>query len=349
MAGTDDRNTLGLQQVRLALVRTRLHGEDALTAALARATNDARTDPETRELRPYLERHGIRSMLDAPVFRNGDIVGVVCHEHVGEPRRWSESEQLFACSVADVVAYFSEAAALLRSQRAQHEAEVAAMRSERHDSLRVFAGGVAHDINNAPMAASLSVLQLQRSMKGPMEQEAVAAITDTIRHVAGLARELQGFAAPVPVPTHAVDLAAFLRDLAPGLRALATPDVEVVIGIPEVEVVVRIDRDALRRVLLNLVRNATDAMTRGGQLLVAVDCSADRVTVSVRDDGVGMTEEVKRQMFDPFFATKSGGGRGLGLSSVAAIVQRAGGTIEVDSEVGQGTTVRLRLPRVLHA
>jgi signal transduction histidine kinase len=128
------------------------------------------------------------------------------------------------------------------------------------------------------------------------------------------------------------------------------------IGVPD-RVVLRCEPDAqdpavmgfsseLHQVVLNLAKNAVEATTeKGGAVVVSVGCTGDRVELRVADEGEGMTEEVRKRLFTPFFTTKGASGTGLGLSIVGSIVKEHGGEIAVESEVGKGTTFRVVLPR----
>jgi CheY-like chemotaxis protein len=104
------------------------------------------------------------------------------------------------------------------------------------------------------------------------------------------------------------------------------------------------DESELREVLVNLVFNAVDAMPQGGTLTLSTRESKGSVEIAVADTGVGMTEEVRSRVFDPFFTTKGKAGMGLGLAVSYGIIRRHEGSIEAESEVGRGTTFRLRLP-----
>jgi len=113
----------------------------------------------------------------------------------------------------------------------------------------------------------------------------------------------------------------------------------------EADAIVRGVAGELREALLNLVQNALDAMPDGGRLALRTVVGEDEVVIEVTDSGVGMGDEVRERAFDPFFSTKGAGGSGLGLAEVYGIVRRHRGHAEIESSVGEGTTVRLRFPR----
>ncbi len=110
-------------------------------------------------------------------------------------------------------------------------------------------------------------------------------------------------------------------------------------------VIVRADKTQLEQVVMNLAVNARDAMPDGGTLTIAVLSDGDSAVLTVVDDGLGMDEETMAQIFEPFFTTKSlAESSGLGLSTVHGIVGQSGGTVDVYSEPGHGTTFTVRLP-----
>lgn len=104
------------------------------------------------------------------------------------------------------------------------------------------------------------------------------------------------------------------------------------------------DGDHLQQVFINLINNALDAMPEGGKLKIETRCSRDSVTIDFADNGMGMTEDVRLKIFDTLYTTKGNRGTGLGLVVVKQIVQEHNGTIEVESEAGQGTSFHLRFP-----
>jgi signal transduction histidine kinase len=112
-------------------------------------------------------------------------------------------------------------------------------------------------------------------------------------------------------------------------------------NLPKVEVV----EDQIKQILLNLISNASEAISEdGGQIILTTEAQGSCVIMKVRDTGSGISAEDKKKVFEPFFTTKGGKGTGLGLSISYGIIQDHGGSIEVESELGDGTTFTVSLP-----
>jgi signal transduction histidine kinase len=319
---------------------------------------DARTNPLTHELRAaYLEPLGIVAMLDAPIFQNGQVIGVVCHEHLNTPREWSAEERDFARSVADEVAMRLETAARLEAEtrllaNASELAELSKM-----EALGRLAAGVAHDFNNmlaVVLAHAHRIPTLAEST--PRIKEAAREIEEAARRGAALAQELLSFGRERASEPRVLDLVRATEEFASLLQTAVgnKHQLEVTRTGPSGRVL--IDRSQLERLLLNLCVNARDAMPGGGRIQVGVgetrvgDASEGDgiyVLLTVRDEGIGMDEAVQSRLFEPFFTTKpTGKGTGLGLSIVYKIVERCGGFIHVESAPGRGTCFHVYLPRI---
>jgi two-component system sensor histidine kinase HydH len=109
-------------------------------------------------------------------------------------------------------------------------------------------------------------------------------------------------------------------------------------------VIARIDESAVRAVLLNLISNSVQAMTNGGgELRVATQADGQRVRLTVSDTGMGMSSEQLKQVFEPFYTTKSQG-LGLGMAYAQKIVEQHGGTVSIESHPGAGTTIAIEIP-----
>ena len=225
--------------------------------------------------------------------------------------------------------------------------------TEKLRSLGELAGGVAHDFNNL-LGAILGRVQLLRDRGLPREidgdlsviEKAALDGRETVRRIQEFSRVRKDRR------FKSLDVAEILRDAMEITRSRWKADPQgrpagITVSL-DAPACVRILGNAaeLREVFTNLILNAVDAMPKGGSLTIA--CAAhgdDKVRVEVKDTGLGMSETVRRHLFDPFFSTKGLGGMGLGLSVVYGIVTRHGGAIEVLTELGSGTTFVLDFPQ----
>jgi signal transduction histidine kinase len=315
----------------------------------------AASEPWTAELAAsYLEPLGISSMLDAGIFVDSDMVGVVCHEHVGAPREWTTEARDFAGSIADLLALRVQAAEA-REQRAAFQTHRQRLADQaKSEALAKLAAGVAHDFKNL-LAVFLGQGEMlsRRTDLPPEAQQQARTIVDAAERGVALAAELLEFARPLERPPAVVDLAELTADCLPMLQAAVGPAHELRYSRPAALGQVLIDKTQYTRLLLNLVVNAREAMPGGGPIdicLIPVKLThpnhAGRfVLLEVTDRGAGMDEATQRRIFEPFFTSKRKG-TGLGLAIVHHIVDRAGGLIRVESAPGRGTTFRLFFPRI---
>ncbi len=247
-----------------------------------------------------------------------------------------------------------------RRRRALLEAQAAAAQSERLDAVARLARGVAHDFNNllAVIQASVGVLR----GKVPPGTEALEDLAAAADRSAALVRQLLAFSRQQGQALRVISPAEVVGALEGLLRRLAGEGVEVAVERPERLGRVRADPSQLEQVLLNLVVNARDAMPGGGALRISfrdvaigaegLEIPGDLgpgpyVAIEVADTGVGMTEEVRRRVFEPYFTTKpEGRGNGIGLATVHGIVKSCGGQVAVRSALGKGSVFTVLLPRV---
>jgi signal transduction histidine kinase len=177
---------------------------------------------------------------------------------------------------------------------------------------------------------------------------------------AKLAAQLLAFGRRQPLNSESTDVGALLTSFSGLLRRTLSENIDLRIDVPPEPQVAVVDGSQLQNVLLNLAINARDAMPRVGELKVEVSRArldadyaqanpgvrvGEYVLITVSDSGSGMSEEVRRRAFEPFFTTKpTGAGTGLGLSMVYGFVKQSEGHIQIYSEIGHGTSVRLFLP-----
>ncbi len=222
---------------------------------------------------------------------------------------------------------------------------------EKMSALGELASGVAHDFNNT-LAGILGRAQLLQATNDPEQiRKGLQIIVQTAEDGAKTIRRIQDFARqrrdhdfePVAVGQLLLDISEITRPRWKN-RAEAT---NVQIGLDlQIHTVALVMGDAseLREVLVNMVFNAIDAMPNGGVLTLAARDLDDQVQISIGDTGTGMSSDVSTRIFDPFFTTKGKAGMGLGLAVSYGIIRRHEGAIEVNSEVGKGTTFCINLP-----
>jgi PAS domain S-box-containing protein len=239
-------------------------------------------------------------------------------------------------------------AQLKLEQMQQHLAE-----SQKLDALGQLTGGVAHDFNNLLMIISGNIHTLKRGIGDNTRlQRAVTAIETAAKRGASLTSQLLTFARRQSVNPQPIDLAERIEAIREVLDTGVGGGVKLAFDIAGGVWPVAVDVSELETALVNLVINARDAMAAGGTITIwaynrmATDHTGDHVAISVSDTGTGIAPDVLSKIFDPFFTTKPiGKGTGLGLSQVHGFAHQAGGTVEVESELGKGTKVTVLLPR----
>ncbi|MDX2148323.1 MAG: PAS domain-containing protein [Planctomycetota bacterium] len=241
---------------------------------------------------------------------------------------------------------------LVRERTAELETSYQKLRlSERMASLGTLAAGLGHDMGNLlmPMRVRLDALESMR-----LNDSAIREIKG-IRSVAGYLQRLASGLRLLAIdpakaaPSEATEMRSWWSEAEPILRNVLPRGITLHGEPIDDQCWVGAPRTALMQAVFNLVQNAGDAMRdRGhGRVTIRVSSEPNRVVLSVTDDGPGMNDEVKRRCMEPFFTTKTRDiSTGLGLALVYSLVHDVGGSIELSSELGRGTTFKLRLPRV---
>ena len=235
-------------------------------------------------------------------------------------------------------------------------------KAQRLEAIGTLAGGIAHDFNNILMGiagrASLALLQLPADAADDPLREHLAAIEEYVRSAAALTAQLLGFARAGTYDLVSTDINELVRKTASMFgrtRKELTLSLDLGHGLPAA----RVDENQIEQVLLNLFVNAWQAMPGGGRLEIATSCrdigdlEAEHLTltpdrylvIDVADNGVGIDEQIRDRIFEPFFSTKERGrGTGLGLASAYGIVKNHRGAISVVSSPGQGARFTIHLP-----
>lgn len=329
----------------------------ALESRRVISIEDTGTDPHAGEFRePYFKPLGIGAMLDSPVYHNGHMVGISCHEHMGPPRQWSQEESEFATLVAETTGRLCAESEWASARASLNQSQLRLQSLEGMAALGRLAAGVAHDFRNVLGAAMgyLDLLELATRGRDDL-QPLLRDLGKALEHGRDLTRDLSHFGQEERGQPRVLDLAGFLSGYQSMIVMAAGPTVRVEFSLGKAVSPVFLDQTQLERMVLNLVLNARDAMPQGGKLTITLrsgDAGASGfredtyAVLEIRDTGLGMTPEIRRRIFEPFFSTKGDKGTGLGLAIIQRCVSLAGGRVEVASEPGQGSTFRLLLPGI---
>jgi two-component system, cell cycle sensor histidine kinase and response regulator CckA len=241
--------------------------------------------------------------------------------------------------------------------------EAQLVRAQKMEAVGQLAGGIAHDFNNLlGVITGYSELLLRELSPTSRPAKRAEEILRAADRAAALTRQLLAFGRRQLLQPRLLDVNEVVADVEKMMRRLISEDIQITTIPGHGLGMVRADAGQLEQVLLNLAINARDAMPAGGRLLVETanadlddsyvrlnpEAQAGRfVMLSVSDTGHGMDRKTMSRIFEPFFTTKEEGkGTGLGLATVYGIVRQSGGTVNVYSEPGQGTTFKIYLPRV---
>ncbi|MGE5313680.1 MAG: PAS domain S-box protein [Acidobacteriota bacterium] len=234
------------------------------------------------------------------------------------------------------------------------------IQAQKLEGIGTLAGGIAHDFNNLlAMVLGTAELLKRKLLSSPDLHRHIDRIIETTHRGTSITRQLLVFSRQDFAELEAISLSHILTEVHEMMLHFLPKDITVHVDIQVQNGLIMGDSGYIHQALMNLAINARDAMTRGGTLTFAehsVDASRLRsrfpriedgmyIAVSVSDTGSGMSEEVRRKIFDPFFTTKDRGkGTGLGLAIVHSIVQSHKGFIDVQSELGNGTTFTMYFP-----
>ena len=251
--------------------------------------------------------------------------------------------------------------AFIRDVTAHETMEQELRQAQKMGAVGQLTGGVAHDFNNLLTVALGNIEMLQERLADEPDLTLLREAGDAIHSGAELTSRLLAVARDDPPTPRPLELRHEMNGMAALLQRTLGVTFELRVAVPEGLPAVLADPGQLRNAVLNLAINARDAMPEGGRLGIeaaAVELDADYaaahaemraghyVMVAFSDEGSGMSPEVRERAFEPFFTTKpAGAGTGLGLSMVHDFLKQSGGHVELRSNPGQGTTVRLYLPQ----
>ncbi len=347
-------------------------------------SNDILADPRYGKNAPHTGMPNghlpVRSYLAVPVTsRTGEVIGGLFFGHE-EPDRFSDrSEQLMKGLAAQAAIGIDNARLFDAEQRANAELEErvqertkeleqaheALRQSQKMEAVGQLTGGIAHDFNNmlAVVIGSLDLLGRRMGSADARSKRYVDAAAEGARRAALLTQRLLAFSRQQPLKPEPIDANKLVAGMSELIRGSIGSDIRLETVLASGLWRTRADTNQLENTLLNLAVNARDAMPEGGRLTIETQNghldaryvkahvgvpAGQYVMIAVTDTGSGMPPEVIAKAFDPFFTTKGvGKGTGLGLSQVYGFVKQSGGHVRIYSEAGEGTTIKVYLPRLI--
>ncbi|MDB5049226.1 MAG: domain S-box protein [Fibrobacteres bacterium] len=266
--------------------------------------------------------------------------------------------------VGGILANYRDVTEKKKATQEKEFAEDRLRQGQKMEAVGRLAGGIAHDFNNLLTSINgYSSMALDALHPEGQIKEFLQEILKSGERAAGLTKQLLAYSRKQNLAPKLWDLNEILLGMEGMLRRIIGEDIDMAVKPCNEACWGKVDRGQVEQIILNLVLNARDAMPQGGKLTletanIDLDDSyvathldstpGSYVMLAVSDTGTGMTEDVKRKLFEPFFTTKEAGrGTGLGLSSVYGIVKQSGGSINVYSEAGMGSTFRVYFPRAV--
>lgn len=255
---------------------------------------------------------------------------------------------------------------ILRDITDRRKLEEQFRQAQKMEAIGHLAGGVAHDFNNLLTVINGYTEHLLGALPAEdKSRDILLEIGKAGDRAASLTRQLLAFSRKQVLASQVLDLNVLVHEAEKMLRRLIGEDITLAVTLAPNLGAVKADPGQIEQMILNLVVNARDAMPLGGRLsietknveldaaytkLLSLGAVGPHVLITVRDTGCGMDDTTRGRLFEPFFTTKEvGKGTGLGLATVYGIVKQSGGHIEVESELGQGSTFSIYLPRVNQA
>ncbi|MFA6469722.1 MAG: PAS domain S-box protein [Bacteroidota bacterium] len=250
--------------------------------------------------------------------------------------------------------------AFLRDITEKKQLEAQFLRAQRMEGLGTLAGGIAHDLNNVLSPILLSVEFLKRNFVSESAQKILESVETSARRGSEIVKQILAFARGMETQKILLQPRHLIKEIVGIFKETFSRSISIVSDIPNNTWTIVGDPTHFHQLIMNLGVNARDAMPDGGTLTITasnveidelyarmnIDARTGRyVLISIQDSGIGMSPKTLDHIFEPFFTTKEiGKGTGLGMSTVYSIVKSHNGFINVQSEIGKGTTVNIYLP-----
>ncbi len=352
------RNRKGITQDDIQISNTII--SEVINSKRAVLTSDASTDDRFSGAQSIM-MYGFRSLLCVPMITMERVIGLVQVTTQNKAGVFSEEDMFLLTVLASLAATAIENSRLMERQRRTidelREAQTHLLsvqerlvEQERLASVGQLASGIAHEIRNMLGPIMLAEMIQQRYPDDNVIREYSDTILESHKRILGIVGEVRAFSSGQgpqhnPEPTILGQLVNSVVRFLRYDREVKEIPIDVTV---EQDLAIDVDGDKLKQILINLIRNAVQAVEKkDGRVNIQVGCTKDRAFIQIVDNGTGISDEHLEQIWKPFFTTKEGTGTGLGLHVSKTIVERHGGTLECTSVPGKGTRMTIWLPVTL--
>jgi signal transduction histidine kinase/CheY-like chemotaxis protein len=341
-------------------------GEDAYQCVIARIEGAGIWEQVVRGRQPVIvhdfsvpgvqpELPSLMGLLAVPLFVKERIAAVIAvtSSRAGYAKSDAGQLTLLMDSIGRMIS-------LKKAEEALDVAREQLLQSQKMEAVGRLAGGIAHDFNNLLQVMNGHAELLLDDVRDPAKDH-VLQLKEVIKKAASLISQLLAFSRKSIVTLSSIDLNELIAGTSRMLRRVIGENIHLSTCLSERAWKIKADRGQIEQVVMNIVVNARDAMPHGGALTIETSnllleegnsslfpeaAAGEYVQLSVRDTGIGMSEEVRAKIFEPFFTTKpQGKGVGLGLSVVYGVVRQCGAFISCESKIGEWTAIRILFPR----
>lgn len=293
----------------------------------------------------FLDRHGIhgytRKQLEDAIGLRPDEFGVAIHEIF-----YNEKEDVLYCicespSKESIIKHHAKYGitcdSILQIDHLKTNEEIS---KEKLYVLGLLSARIAHDLRN-PLSVIKNTMELMKLQNNDKQQkEHYDKINRTVSRMTHQINEVLDYVNPKPLQLESTTTTSIIQS---SLEKIAKPN-EVIINIQKNDLPLVCDKEKMETVLINLITNAIQVMNNKGKINIKTVDQKDKIVIEVEDNGPGISSDVLPKIFDPLFTTKPIG-TGLGLTSCKNIIERHGGTIDVKTDLGAGTTFVMTLPK----
>ncbi len=289
--------------------------------------------------RPYRFIGTVRRTAESPMPASGADEDVAAADPAREPRSPEQELQMVGKYISRIMTDVSARENDLQEEQERLRAQ------ERLVTVGRLAASVAHEIRNPMTAVRMRLHTLRSQVAGQAEaEEDVDVIVDELKHLEQIVSEFLDFSRPREPVLEPIGLRGILQDILL-LMGRQFENHGIVVELPAAsdDELVQGDRDHLKQVFVNLMKNAMDAMDGGGELRITMTAAGDHVVIRFADSGRGIPAEYQEKIFDPFFSAKEDG-TGLGLSTCARLLEQQNGSLELETTGAHGTTFAVSLP-----